>query len=149
VSHIVQIKNTLGSNQYWVGKEIEPDGYHTIPEKHLLIWRNNAGLLDAISDGYALVGDGYQFFNTDRGLSYLLGESEDKEVETNSAFGTTSTEYVATDTLNTDILSKHKYKIQWSFEALSDSPSVIHLYRVMLDGTEELGSSGLDIIDSE
>lgn len=95
------------------------------------------------SNGYA-VGDSW--INDATQMSFVcLDDSDDAAVwkvsslpdhyttECNTLFGTTNTDYENATSLTTGALPAAQYKIQWSFEALTDSGTVVHSYRMILD----------------
>lgn len=75
MAYTIQIKNDSGSVQTWAGKEFSVGEEYTVPtDTNRIKYQTNSGLLTAIGDGAALVGDGTEYFSdVNQAIDWLKG----------------------------------------------------------------------------
>ena len=76
--YTIKIKNDSGSIQTWAGKEFAIAEEYTVPnDGNRVKYQNHEGLLTAIGNGDALVGDGSEYFtDINKAINWLKGITE-------------------------------------------------------------------------
>lgn len=83
MAHIITIKNDSGSIQTWAGKDFAIAEEYTVPtDTNRSKWINNSGLLTAIGNGDALVGNGTVYFaDVNSAVDWIKGNISNVNIE--------------------------------------------------------------------
>lgn len=76
MAYVIKVKNNSGSTKIWCGKEFTDQEEYTIPyDSNRGKWTQNSGLITAIGNSEAQIGNGSSYFtNANDAINWLKGE---------------------------------------------------------------------------